>query len=162
MRRCSPFFAFRAFEVTCRVSTGISDRVPADFYPRRWVSDSSQGKGRAETYVGFFNKSVEGVTGPLEVHCRSWEILTRNLDIAMLPSRFVASNTRISWWGRRPSGSGDEFETVSRRVVFEREVRDGDDDRAFYFYWVLFTSIGYRADDDRGFGCGWNERFPEC
>jgi len=114
-----------------------------------------------QAYVGFFDEPIEGVTGPLEVHGWPWEILARNLYVAMFPSRFVASNTRISWWGRRPSGSGDEFETVSRRIVFEREVRDGSYDHAFYCHWVLFTSVGYRADNDGGIGCRWNERFPK-
>ena len=79
----------------------------------------------------------------------------------MLPSRFIVSDARISWWGRRPSGSGDEFETVSRRIVFEREVRDRSYDHAFYRHRVLFTSVGYRADNDGGIGCRWNEGFPK-
>jgi len=29
------------------------------------------------------------------------------------------------------------------RIVFEREMRDGDDDYAFYCRGVLFTSVGY-------------------
>lgn len=79
----------------------------------------------------------------------------------MLPPGFIASNARISWRRRRPPGSGDEFETVSCRIVFKREECDGDYDHPFYRHGVLFTSVGYRADDDRGFGCGWDERLPE-
>jgi len=79
----------------------------------------------------------------------------------MLPSRFVASNAGVPWWSGRPSSSGDEFETVSRRIVFEREARDGGYDYAFYCHRVLFASVGYRADYDGGIWCRRNERFPK-
>jgi hypothetical protein len=54
--------------------------------------------------------------------------------------------------GTGPSGFGDGFEIVSYRIGFEREVRGGDDDWAFRCHWVLFTSVGYRADDDGNYG----------
>jgi hypothetical protein len=114
-----------------------------------------------QTYVSFFDKPIEGVACPLEVHGWSREIFARNLHVAMLPSRFVASDARIPWWSGGPSGSGDEFDTVSRRIVFEREMRDRDDDHAFDCHRVFFTSVGYRPDDDRSFGCRRDERFPK-
>ena len=79
----------------------------------------------------------------------------------MLPSGFVTPNTRIPWWSGCPSSSGDDFETVSRRIIFERKVCDGNDDHTFHCHRVFFTSVGYRADDDGGFGCRWNERLPK-
>ena len=48
-----------------------------------------------QTYVSFFDKPIEGVVDPLEVHGWSREIFARNLYLAMLPSRFVASDARI-------------------------------------------------------------------
>ena len=50
---------------------------------------------------------------------------------------------------------------MPRCIVFEREVCNGYDDHAFYRHRMLFTSVGYRANDERGFGCRWDERFPK-
>ena len=114
-----------------------------------------------QTYVNFFNQSAKGVTGPFEVHGRSWEIFVRNLDVAVFPSWFVASNAGISWRNRRPSGSSDEFEAVPRCIIFEREVGNRYDDHPLYRHGVLFTFVGYRTNDEGGFECRWDERFPE-
>ena len=57
------------------------------------------------------------------------------------------------------TGSGDEFETASRLIVFERKVHDGNDHPAVYCDGMLFISVEYRVGGDVVSGVGGTNGF---
>ena len=49
----------------------------------------------------------------------------------------------------------------SHFIVFEKEVRDGNDDHGLYCHGTLFASVIYRVDDDGVSDVGGMNGFPE-
>ena len=82
--------------------------------------ESYQGKGKAQTYVGFFNKSIEGVTDSLAAHGWSWETFAINLERSDSSGKFDIMSRRIVFEGRCAMGMITHFATTWPSLDIER------------------------------------------
>ena len=82
--------------------------------------ESCQGKGKAQTYVSFFNKSIEGVTDSLVAHGWSWEIFAINLELSDSRGKFDIMSRRIVFEGRCATGTITHFATTWPSLDIER------------------------------------------
>lgn len=108
------------------------------------------------------HESVHRVAGPFQIHGRLREVLTRDLDVPVLPLLEATDSTVLRRVGRPPRASKD-FYSMDRVLVFQRQIIDRGNDGALGGDGMLLSGVVHRTDDQRRItrrrGLKW---FPVC